>query len=559
MIFTVHSWQNKLEQWLDPIFFNPSTVIATKEAQEKILKTQDKLEIDKFSHELTFGTGGLRAIMDVGPNRLNIYTVRKVAQALANYMGSKKSVVKPKVVIGFDTRNNSMSFAHQMAQVFYANDIECLAFENFVTTPVLSFAITELSASIGVMITASHNPKEYNGIKVYNRTGGQVVPPEDEEIINCYQKISTWGEVKFKDQNITIVPDWVIKKYANLVLQSVDSNTCKDVSYVYTPLHGTGSEIVEKINSELAGPKLIKVNEQWAADGNFTHCESLNPENKKAFSLAVPLMLEQNADVAMATDPDSDRIAVVINHQKKACFLSGNQLAAVLCYYVLEKHKDDLKNYYIVKTHVTTNLIKKLANKYGVNLHETLTGFKWIGHLMQSKQKSNPSLKLLFAGEESCGYLFHEKCQDKDGIHSLFQVLECIGYFKKKKKTLVDVLNDLYLLYGYHAEELINFDLCPISGINKIAKLPQEFSNGFNFKIQDEDFGHMIDYNKKNNTGLPVSAVYAFHYTNDLNIYVRPSGTEPKIKVYVLCSGSMPQTERINKAVSAVKEWYLKF
>jgi phosphoglucomutase len=538
-------------QWQNPLYFDPETIAEAAIAQEKILLKNDLAEVDKFAAELKFGTGGLRALMGIGPNRLNVYTVKKVAQALASSINHQK-----KVVIGFDTRNNSKNFAHTMAKVFAANKIECFVFPDYVTTPLLAFSIKKLNCEIGIMITASHNPKEYNGIKVYNCHGGQVVSPQDDHIIQAYNEITSWDRIYSIESEVKFTPQNITQDYISMVINTLEQSKTSNLKYVYTPLHGTGGAIIEEIYRKTNLGKLIKVENQWKADGNFTNCESLNPESKIAFDQAIKRLIDESADIALATDPDTDRVAVVVNHQNQIRYLNGNEVGAVLCHYLLSTEKTNLENKYIVKTQVTSNLISKIASSFQVPTYETITGFKWIGNLVNELRTTRPKMNFLFAAEESCGYLNHEQCLDKDGVHSFFKIIECASYYKDSNKTLVDVLNELNEKYGYHTELLLNFELKGITGTEKMSKFLNKVSKAEPLEIENEVFKEFIDYSKVRDHLR--SQTFLYKFDNELNIYIRPSGTEPKIKVYLMTSGRESQQLRIEKIKRDVVQWYEK-
>lgn len=501
---------------------------------------------EAFYQDLEFGTGGLRGIIGIGSNRMNKYTVSIATQGLANYI--LQNANKPfKVVIAYDSRNMSKEFANISAEVLSSNNIEVFLFSELRPTPILSFAVRYLQATAGIVITASHNPKQYNGYKVYWSDGGQLVPPHDKGVINEVKKVGEYSNVK-KNYNASLIHtinDEIDIAYLNQLnkLQFLTEIVPKSQKIVYTPLHGTGATLVPKALHSWGFDKLYLVEEQSIPDGNFPTTKSPNPEEKAAMELAIKKAKQTDADLILATDPDADRVGTGIkmpNNDYK--LLNGNQIAALLTYYNLEmrKNRNSLpSNAFIVKTIVTTELMREIADDYNVKTYDVLTGFKYIAELIRLKEGKE---KFICGGEESYGFLSADWVRDKDAIMTSCQIAELQEYAAMNGKTLMDILEMLYEKYGYFLEDQKSISMTGIEGMENMKKLMDNYRNNPPEMINNIPVVKILDYqiskakNIKNNSidniDLPKSNVLQFILEDDTKITIRPSGTEPKIKYY---------------------------
>ena len=510
------------------------------------LETNPQELIEAFYQDLEFGTGGLRGIIGIGSNRMNKYTISIATQGLANYI--LQNANKPfKVVIAYDSRNMSKEFANISAEVLSANEIEVFLFSELRPTPLLSFAVRYLQATAGIVITASHNPKQYNGYKVYWSDGGQLVPPHDKGVIDEVKKVGEYSNVK-KNINkslIQIINDEIDSAYLNQLnnLQFLSEIVPKYQKIVYTPLHGTGVTLVPKALHSWGFDNLFLVEEQSILDGNFPTTKSPNPEEKAAMELAINKAKQIDADLILATDPDADRVGTGIkmsNNEYK--LLNGNQIASLLTYYNLEmlKQLNSLpSNAFIVKTIVTTELMRKIADEYNVKTYDVLTGFKYIAELIRLKEGKE---KFICGGEESYGFLSADWVRDKDAIMTSCQIAELQEYAAMNGKTLMDILEMLYEKYGYFLEDQKSISMTGIEGMENMQKLMDNYRNNPPEMINNIPVVKILDYqiskakNIKNNSidniDLPKSNVLQFILEDDTKITIRPSGTEPKIKYY---------------------------
>lgn len=531
----------KINNWLrQPIDENDKQWILNN------LETNPQELIEAFYQDLEFGTGGLRGIIGIGSNRMNKYTVSIATQGLANYI--LQNANKPfKVVIAYDSRNMSKEFANISAEVLSANEIEVFLFSELRPTPLLSFAVRYLQATAGIVITASHNPKQYNGYKVYWSDGGQLVPPHDKGVIDEVKKVGEYSNVK-KNINkslIHIINDEIDNAYLNQLnnLQFLSEIVPKYQKIVYTPLHGTGVTLVPKALHSWGFDNLFLVEEQSIPDGNFPTTKSPNPEEKAAMELAINKAKQIDADLILATDPDADRVGTGIkmsNNEYK--LLNGNQIASLLTYYNLEmlKQLNSLpSNAFIVKTIVTTELMRKIADEYNVKTYDVLTGFKYIAELIRLKEGKE---KFICGGEESYGFLSADWVRDKDAIMTSCQIAELQEYAAMNGKTLMDILEMLYEKYGYFLEDQKSISMTGIEGMENMKKLMDNYRNNPPEMINNIPVVKILDYqiskakNIKNNSidniDLPKSNVLQFILEDDTKITIRPSGTEPKIKYY---------------------------
>lgn len=511
--------------------------------------------IDRFYKELEFGTAGLRGIMGAGTNRMNKYTVTKATQGLANYIIKKNLENKP-VVIGYDTRNNSKEFANEVALTFNANGIKTLLFDKERPVPMLSYATRILKASFGIMVTASHNPSEYNGYKVFGSNGAQIINPVDKEIIKevnevkKYSDIKTISREKAESKELYVLIGSAIEQryYKELtkLMFNVSDKAKEELKIVYSPLFGTGNIPVRTLLEKQGYSEVYVVAEQELPNGNFPNLKYPNPEELSAMNLAINLSKEVDADICFATDPDADRLGIMVkDKQGKYEKLTGNQIASLMLKYILEnkKLKNELaKNSVIVSTIVSTNLTKKIAKKYNVEYLETLTGFKYMGNYIDKFEKTKEK-QFIFGFEESYGFLYGTHARDKDGIVASLLIVEMAAYYKSKGKTLIDVLNDIYKEYGYCIEDAKSIILKGQEGEMQIKaimeslreNMPKDIFGIRVLKAKDYKLEKIIDFETNNitKTDLPNSNVIYLELEDDAFVAIRPSGTEPKLKFYM--------------------------
>ncbi len=523
----------------------------TKEAVKNLIKNNEKELTESFYKNLEFGTGGLRGIMGVGTNRINKYTVGAATQGLSNYIKKEFSGLNEiKVTIAHDNRNNSRFFAELTADIFSANGFKVYLFESLRPTPELSFALRHFSCQSGVVITASHNPKEYNGYKAYWDDGGQVVSPHDKNIIEEVNKITDINDIKFNGikENITILGEDFDNIYIkNLKSLSVSSDIIKrnsDFKIVYTPIHGTGVRLVPATLKAFGFKNIFNVPEQDIVDGNFPTVISPNPENAEALEMAIQKAKEVDADLVLATDPDADRVGIAVkNLNNDFVLLNGNQTASVLIYYLIKSKIDKglIKgNEYIVKTIVTSELLADIARKYNIEYFDTLTGFKFIAEII----KENEGKKLFIGGgEESYGYLAGEFVRDKDAVMSSALIAEAAVWAKDKGKSFYELLIDIYIEFGLYKEALVNLVKKGKTGAEEIQKMMNGFRENPPKSIAGSKVIQIKDYLLQHSENLvtetiepinlPKSNVIQFFTEHGYKITVRPSGTEPKIKFYI--------------------------
>lgn len=556
--------QQKVNHWLDGNY-DAETKAAIKKLSETDLT-------DAFYKDLEFGTGGLRGLMGVGTNRMNRYTVGAATQGLSNYLKKSFPNQDISVAIAFDSRNNSPEFAQIVADVFSANDIKVFLFTALRPTPELSFAIRHLGCKSGVVLTASHNPKEYNGYKAYWEDGGQVVEPHDENIITEVQAIKNVDEIKFEGKSNLIhkIDQEIDTPYISQLINSLADPKTKEVikrqrnlSIVYTPLHGTGITLVPHVLKELGFENINLVEEQTISDGNFPTVVYPNPEEAEAMTLALKKAKEVNADVVMATDPDADRVGIAVkNKEGDFVLMNGNQTLALLVAYNLEAWKNAGKltgDQMVIKTIVTTELIKEITQKYGVNLYDTLTGFKHIAALIETKKQENSDEEFILGGEESYGYLIGDKVRDKDGVASCASIALLAAYAKDKGFSLFEWLIEIYKEYGFYLEELVSITKKGQQGAAQIEEMMKTFRENPPKKLAGSSLLAVYDYknqtildvqkgtSKAMETDLPKSNVLAFYTEDGSKISMRPSGTEPKIKFYFSVKDTLDNTENYEK------------
>ena len=543
-MLSLNEIRTRAESWRGKEF-NEET---RKEVREMLDKDENKL-IDAFYQDLEFGTGGLRGIMGAGTNRMNIYTLGMATQGLSNYLRKQCGNSRVKVAIAHDCRNNSRYFAETTANIFSANGFIVYLFESLRPTPELSFAIRHYKCQSGVVITASHNPPEYNGYKAYWDDGGQVVAPHDDGIIEEVRKITSVNEIKFKGKKNRIkiigkeTDDMFLEEVLKMSINPEVINKFNDIPIVYTPIHGTGITMVPPALKMYGFKNIINVPEQDITDGNFPTVKSPNPEEPDALKMAIKKAVETNAELVMATDPDADRLGLAVKNRKgEFILLNGNQTGVILIWYILSQFKERKKykgNEYIIKTIVTTDLIKRIAEGYNVEYFNVLTGFKFFAELIREKEGTK---KYIGGGEESYGFLPGDYVRDKDAVASCALAAETTAWAKSKGMSLFELLLGIYVQFGFYKEKLINIVRKGKEGADEIIAMmtgyrnnpPEKINNSQVIKINDYEtqISHDIIKGTKTEINLIKSDVLQFFLADGSKISIRPSGTEPKIKFY---------------------------
>ncbi len=523
------------------------------DTKQELLKITDEKEIeDRFYKDLAFGTGGMRGIMGAGPNRMNRYTISRVTLGLANYLSDFPTPQKS-VVIAYDSRNNSEDFAKCAAEVLAVKGITVYLFDKITPTPVLSFAVRHLGCIAGIVITASHNPKEYNGYKVYDENGCQLVPSLADKVIAHVQEITDYRavprldfEVALQSGMIQMVGDEVLDAFLDVVKTQALYTEPSKLKIVYTPLHGTGNIPVRRILKDYS---VSVVKEQAVPDGDFSTVRSPNPEEKDALNLAIEQAKTEAADLVLGTDPDCDRVGIAVRHNGDYVLLTGNQVGALLADFVL-RFKADTRNEKstLVKTIVTNDLGANIGRKYGLQIVETLTGFKYIGDQINRYEKTGEK-EFVMGYEESYGYLIGTHARDKDAVVASMLICEMTAYHKNNGKTLVDALEEIYKEYGYYLDALDSFVLQGIDGVQKmnavLDALRARGASAFPDVETVQDFSEGIG-------DLPKENVLKYLFRNGSWLAVRPSGTEPKLKVYYSVRGE--SHEAAAEQLSALRE-----
>ena len=559
--------KKKANEWLEGDYDQ-----QTKDQVKHLLENDENELIDAFYKDLEFGTGGLRGVMGVGTNRMNIYTVGSATQGRSNYLHKQFSGLDQiKAVVAYDSRNNSRLFAEKTAAVLSANGIYVYLFDKLRPTPELSFAIRQLGCQAGVVITASHNPKEYNGYKVYWDDGGQIIAPHDKNIIHEVQKITSIGEVNFSgdDQKIETIGENIDREYVDRIKSlSVNPEVIqrqKDLKIVYTPIHGTGVELVPRALEAFGFKNVIHVPEQDEVNGDFPTVHSPNPEEHAALKMALEKAEQEDADLVMATDPDSDRVGIAVkNREGKLEILNGNQAASLLINYLLSQWKQKGRltgNEYIVKTIVTTELLADIAEAHGVEYYDTLTGFKYIADKIKQLEGSKT---FIAGGEESYGYLAGDFVRDKDAVISCVLLAETTAFAKDQGKSLFDQLIDIYIEHGFFKERLLSVVKHGKEGEEAIRQMMDQFRNNPPDSINGQDLMLVHDYSKKQtmdlmshlryNINLPKANVLQFLLKDGSKISMRPSGTEPKIKFYFSVNDKLEKREDFEKVDRKLEE-----
>ena len=565
----------KAQTWLDGNYNE-----ETKNDVRRMINSEDKSElIESFYRDLEFGTGGLRGIMGAGTNRMNIYTVGAATQGLSNYLKDQfPNNPQISVVIGHDCRNNSRLFAEISANIFSANGIKVYLFEDLRPTPEASFAIRKLGCQSGIILTASHNPKEYNGYKAYWDDGAQMIAPHDVNVITEVTKIKSVADIKFEGNPalIEIIGEEIDKafiesiKTLSLSPEAIKRNS--NLKIVYTPIHGTGVKLIPWALKEYGFSNIIHVPEQDVTDGNFPTVLSPNPEEPAALDMAVKKAIETDADIVMASDPDADRLGIAVKNDKGEWILvNGNQTAVLYIYYLIRRWKELGKlngNEYIVKTIVTTEIIKQIADRNDVECFDCFTGFKWIAAVIRENEGKK---QYIGGGEESYGFLPEEFARDKDAVSSCAMMAEIAAWAKDNGKTLFEQLQDIYIEYGYGKEKGISVVRKGKSGAEEIIQMMKNFSTNPPKEIAGSKVKIIKDYETLKMTNLdtnvvtdlvmPATSNVLQYFTEDgTKISVRPSGTEPKIKFYIEVRGEMKSREgydaadaTANKKIEAVR------
>lgn len=537
------TYKEKYEQWLT----------FDEETRSELLKITDEKEIeDRFYKDLAFGTGGLRGIMGAGSNRMNKYTVGKATYGLAKYLMSKSSG-EIKIAIAYDSRNNSADFAKIAAGIFASCGFTVYLYEMLVPVPVLSFTTAFLGCTAGVMITASHNPKEYNGYKVYDSKGCQFCTEDAKNAIGFINEITDYAEIPFSENsdNITMIGEDVLSKYLEQVQKQSLYEQSSDLKIVYTPLHGTGNIPVRRM---LKGMDVTVVKQQEMPDGNFSTVRSPNPEEKDALNIAIETAREVAADLVLGTDPDCDRVGIAVrDNSGDYVLLTGNQTGALLVKFVLTMKKASLnEKSTLVKTIVTSELGANIGRSFGLNIEETLTGFKYIGDKINKYEESGDK-DFVIGYEESYGYLVGTHARDKDAVVSSMLICQMAAWYKNQDKTLLDGLNEIYDEYGYYLDSLDSFVLKGKDGAERISELMVYFrENGVSLF---DGIKNIFDYSK-GIADLPKENVLKFVWEDGSWLAVRPSGTEPKIKVYYSIQEKTKTTaqQRLSKIKAVIEE-----
>ncbi|AGK95904.1 phospho-sugar mutase [Clostridium pasteurianum] len=569
------TFKENYDHWLKSEYIDEST-------KEELKGIEDEKEIeDRFYRDLEFGTGGLRGVIAAGSNRMNVYTIGKATQGLADYL-NKNYRGEISVSIAYDSRNMSKEFSERAAAVLCANGIMVNLFESLRPTPMLSYTVRHLKSKAGIVVTASHNPKQYNGYKVYNEDGGQVTDKAAKEILDCINAISEFKNVKTMDLEkakesklLNIIGEEVDKTYidkvkALTIREELVKSNAKDVKIIYTPIHGSGNVPVRRVLSELGYDNVFVVKEQELPDGNFPTASYPNPEQPSVFELALNLAKEVNPDVIFGTDPDCDRIGVVVkDKQGEYRVLTGNQTGVLLTHYIVSSLKELNKlprNGAVIKTIVTSEMARKITEDFNIELIDVLTGFKYIGEKIKEFEKTG-SNTYLFGFEESYGYLAGTFVRDKDAVIGATLICEMVLYYKNKGLSLYDALMDLYNKYGFYKESLVSLELKGKEGQEKIQRALENLRHSMAPIVDGVKIVKSFDYklsiekdileNSEIEIKLPKSNVLKFILEDGSWFVVRPSGTEPKMKVYMAVVGSDldhadKKMENFNKAVMEI-------
>lgn len=548
-MITVTDYNFMYEYWLKN---------ATKDSdlidELKSIKGNYKEILDRFYKNLEFGTGGLRGVIGAGTNRMNIYTVAQATQGLANYLNDEFD--EPSVAIGYDSRIKSDLFAKTAAGVLAANGIKVYIYDELMPTPMISYAVIRLHCSSGIVITASHNPSKYNGYKCYDSKGYQMTDAAAKKTFEYISNVGIFNDVKFMDFDdalaedmIDFIEDWLIDDfYSDVLSRQIEKGICKkaDLKVIYSPLNGTGNKPVKKVLKKIGVKDLRIVLAQEKPDGNFPTCPFPNPEIKQVFEEGMKMTDEFPADIMLATDPDCDRVGIAVRHNGQYELMTGNEVGCMLAEYILSRkqaHGELGENPIVVKTIVTSELIKAIAKDYGAEVFDLLTGFKYIGELIEQLKDKGEQDRFEIGMEESYGYLTGTHVREKDAVNGAMIIIEMAAYYKTQGKTLVDVMNGLYEKYGMYLNSLLNFGFEGADGMKKMSDMmnelrtnpPKEIGSLPVINISDYQESVSIDTatGKKENITLPKSNVLSYSLPDDNKVIIRPSGTEPKIKIYI--------------------------
>ena len=551
------NFRETAQSWLDGNYDQ-----ETKDEVRRLMESDPAGLEDAFYRNLEFGTGGLRGVMGVGTNRMNKYTVGMATQGLANYIRKHCTGDDIKVCVSYDCRNHSKEFARITADVFSANGLHVYLFESLRPTPELSYSIRRMGAQSGVMVTASHNPKEYNGYKVYWADGAQITSPVDKEIVAEVAAITDPSMVRFVPGEgagkIEIMGEDVDKAYLDDILSLMLSPEArerhKDIKIVYTPLHGTGVRLVPMALKRLGFENIIHVPEQDVNDGDFPTVMSPNPEEPSALKMAVEAADREHADIVLATDPDADRMGIAVrDNDGRMVLFNGNQTGSMLTYYILTRWKELGKldqGKYVVKTIVTTELIRAIAEKFGVKVYNVLTGFKYIAEIVKENEGRG---EFICGGEESYGFNVGEFVRDKDAVIACSMVAECACWAAEQGLTLYQLMQKIYKVFGYYRESLTSLVRKGKAGVEEIAAIMTDLRNNPPKELAGVQVTKVVDYDKPETTGLPKSNVLQFFTSEGDVVSVRPSGTEPKIKFYFGARG-----ESADAKIERLREQFIR-
>ena len=549
--------QEKYNYWL-----KQENLDAEVLSQLKKMENDENEIFESFYKDLEFGTAGLRGILGAGTNRMNIYTVGKASDGFAKYL--KENFENPSIAIAYDSRINSELFAWVSARIMAKNGIKVYIYNELMPTPMLSFAVRHYKCDGGIVITASHNPAKYNGYKVYGPDGCQAGPEMADAILSYINKTDLFKvELADKDdKNINIIPDSVIESFIDTIFNKrvyEDKNAVKNLNIVYTPLNGTGMMPVKRVFAKMGINDITVVKEQEYPDGNFPTCPYPNPEIREALQKGLDLLEETKGDILIATDPDADRVGVAVKHNDQFRLITGNEMGVLMLDYICRARNINNtmpKNPVAVKTIVTTAMVDAVCAKYGVKLESVLTGFKFIGGVIADLEEHNRVEDYLLGFEESYGYLLGEHVRDKDAVSAVMLIADMTAFYKSKGKTLVDVLDDMFKEFGYFENKTVTFSFEGASGLEKMASLMEQLRATPPKTVADADIVEISDYKlsvTKNAQGetpilLPKSNVLAYKLSDGCSFVVRPSGTEPKLKIYMFVKAET--SEKAKRRVS---------
>ena len=530
-----------------------------RETTNEVYRLKEKLDQSEFNDifhkDLEFGTGGIRGIMGIGPNRINKYSLGKATQGISNFINDLK-IKDPAVIIGYDSRNNGKYLSEVVSDIFNANNIKTYVFDEIKPTPIISFGVRNLSCICGIVITASHNPPEYNGYKVYWSDGGQIVPPIDKKLISSISR-TNYGDINFKaNKNLKLtnynkIEKEYFKKLYDYLKKIGIKKEKKKLKVVFTPIHGTSYKMIPSLLDDY-GFEYKTVESQMIPDGNFSTVISLNPEEAEALSSGISLAKKLNYDIVVGTDPDSDRFGIAIKQNNEFILLNGNQTMVLMLDYLLKKNKNH-KNSFIASTVVSTPMIENIAKLNNVEIMLSLTGFKWIGKMINDF----PEKYFVAGGEESYGFLFGDFVRDKDAIASSLLICEILNELKEKNKSFLSQIIDCYIKYGFYKEKLVTKKLTGLDGRKKINSIIDNIRNNPPKKVGNSDVLVMEDYllgeklnlktKKSEKIKLPKSNLIILKCEDKTSVCLRPSGTEPKIKYYFSVSSSLKSTKNYIK------------